>query len=762
MQRRQLIHFSCVLFSCALVAPNAAASETNLQCVIVPPVDSEIKVPEFDLDTDPYNVPIQVKADRTDAIVGEYAEFNGNVIFVQGNSRIAADSARVNQQDESLEAAGNLTFQSELFTVTADSLSANVSTNQATLRQADYWLNGKQIHGHANELKVTDESDLILTNTNFTTCPTDEPDWLLEASKIEIDSSEEWGKIWGAKLRLFDVPVFYMPYMTIPVSEQRKSGFLFPKFSTSTTNGVEAAVPYYWNIAPSYDATITPHIMSARGLFMKGEFRYLAGDSQSGQVNLEYLGDDKKLANSPDRYLYHFEHQGRITEEWRVLANYTDVSDNNYFNDLDSAVSRATDNQLIRVGEVSYFQPNWNFAAKVQDIKVLGEDEIPYQVMPQLTYQYAMPNLGFGADFDFYSELTNFSHKESQYNTATRLHLEPTFSVPYQTPSGSLLGEIKLLQTFYQQQDPNGQLDDSVSRTIPQVRLNGKVNLERQTEWFDSSYRQTLEPQVQYLYVGYEDQSQIGIYDTGILYEDYYGLFRDRRFSGLDRIADANQVTLGLTSRWFDADNVEAAKVSIGQIQYLDNSQVSLTSDLPELTASRSALAGDFDFRLTQDWYLSSALMYNTDAGEVVRGQGTLDFRPSQNKLFQLNYRYVPDIADEVDISQAGVRTAWPITDNLHFVGNFYYDMKLKRSVETYAGFQYEACCWAIRLSYHHYLKTNYEDNNAPPVDPRETFEQGIYLNFVIKGLGGEGPLGISDMLNEGLFNYRRPLYLKN
>ncbi|GLP97340.1 LPS assembly protein LptD [Paraferrimonas sedimenticola] len=771
MHRRQLNTLQWVLILSALPIRSVFAADSDNHCRVLPPPKVLQKLEQTtNTQTDPQapnseddaQAPIQVSAEKSDAVLGDYAEFNGNVRFNQGNRHISADNARVDQQSERLDASGNLIFADKMFTITAESLTAEVATNEATLSQASYWLNGKQIHGDAEQLQVTAESDLILNGTNFTTCPPESQSWLLEAQKIEIDSSEAWGKIWGAKLRLWDVPVFYMPYMTIPVSDQRKSGFLFPSLSTSTTNGVEVALPYYWNISPQFDATITPHVMTNRGLFLKTEFRYLAGEDQRGQINIEYLPDDRKLATKPDRYLYHFNHSGKINEDWRVLASFTDVSDNNYFNDLKSDVSRSTDNQLMRVGEVSYFQPNWNVSAKVQDIKVLGENEVPHQVMPQLTYTYNQPALGYGTDFEFYSEMTNFAHRDSGMNTATRLHFEPTVRLPYQTPSGSLIGEVKLMQTFYEQNDPMRQLNESVSRTIPQVRIHGKMNLERDTTWFEAPYRQTLEPQMQYLYVGYQDQSGIGLYDTGLLYDDYYGLFRDRRFSGLDRIADANQITLGVTSRWFDEANVEAGKISLGQIQYLRNSRVSLTNEVQDQSVSSSALAAEFDFRLVNDWYWSSAVQYNTTFRSVARGQTSLDFRPHTNKLFQLNYRYVPDIADEVDISQAGVRAAWPIREDLHFVGNFYYDMRLKRAVETYAGFQYESCCWAIRLAYRHYLKTNYEDPNLPPISPRETFESGIYLNFVIKGLGGSGPLGISDMLDEGLFNYRRPLYLKN
>lgn len=743
----------------------------NAQCVILPPVpyhqDGESSGPLADQK-------IQIHSDASSAQLGREATFEGNVTFSQAGRKISAERATVNQQEQQLTAQGNLVFQDPLFTVTADSLMAQMRSNNATLEGAQYWLHGQQVHGDAQKLEITQNNNLVLNNTNFTTCPPDNVSWLLEAEKIKIDSKEEWGEIWDAKLRIGGVPVFYIPYMTVPVSEKRKTGFLFPSFSSSTTNGIEIATPFYWNIAPEYDLTFTPHYMSSRGLFTKTEFRYLLGDpgdrqTPTGQFNLEYLGSDNMLDGSPNRYMYHWEHSDALDENWRVLANYTDVSDNNYFNDLKSDVNRATDNQLSRVGEIAYFTDNWDFSARVQDIKVLGKEERPYQVMPQLNFNYRTPGVWEGLDFSFASEITNFRHKEDIYTTASRVHMEPSIRLPIHGPAGSLTSEVKLMQTNYWQHNiQQPELDDSVSRTLPQVRVHGQINFERYTEYFNQNYRQTLEPQFQYLYVGYEDQSSIGLYDTGELQQDYFGLFRDRRFSGLDRIADANQLTLGLTTRLFDERNLEQLKFSLGQIIYFDDSKVSLYENELTEQPSTSVLAAELDARIYKDWFVSGAIQYDTRYSSNKKSEATLDYRPGPNKLLQFSYRYVPDLLnsntnDRVDISQAGVRTTWPITDSLYFVGNWYYDLKEERSVETYTGFQYESCCWAVRLSYHYRIKTNYEDDLKNAVlNEREMFETGVYLNFVIKGLGGSGPLGVSDMLDEGLFNYRKPLYLRN
>ncbi|CAD6367383.1 MULTISPECIES: LPS assembly protein LptD [Shewanella] len=764
----QIRYFLALSLLPQLVLADESPTTTASQCVIEPPV------PRIESHTEGMSAAelnkIRIISDSSNAEMNKQAIFSGNVVFSQGDRHIAADEAILNQETQQFDANGNLVFQDSNFTVTAQSLQAQMRSNRATLEGAKYWLHGQQVNGDAEKLQITINNNLILTNTNFTTCPPDNVSWLLEAEKIKINSEEEWGEIWNAKVRIAGVPVFYIPYMTIPVSDKRKSGFLYPSFSTSTTSGFEVSAPYYWNIAPEYDLTFTPNYMSNRGIFTKTEFRYLAGDAQNGRLNLEYLGNDQLLSSRPNRYLYNWQHQGAIDKHWRVMSNFTEVSDNNYFNDLKSDVNRATDNQLSRIGEVSYFENNWDLSTRVQDIKVLGEEEKPYQVMPQVNFNFRAADFWSNLDFGFNSELTNFAHQDNDVNTATRLHMAPSITLPIHGPSGSLTSQVKLMQTNYWQTnlDPNKNLDDSINRTIPQVRINGQINFERFTELFEQNYRQTLEPQFQYLYVGYEDQRNIGIYDTAQLQDDYYGLFRDRRFSGLDRIADANQMTLGVTTRLFDDHNQEVTKFSLGQIFYLEDSKLGHEDSIFEQNQSTSILAAELDTRLTQDWYLGAAIQYDTNTSDNKKTEATLDFRPEANKLLQLSYRYVPDLLnsntnDLANISQAGVRAAWPINDSLYFVGNWYYDLNENRSVETYTGFQYESCCYALRLSYHYRIKTNYDDNiGSSAIDSRELFESGVYFNVIIKGLGGSGPLGVTDMLNDGLFNYRKPLYLRN
>ncbi|TKB50917.1 LPS assembly protein LptD [Ferrimonas aestuarii] len=742
------------------------------QCTIALPVPLMVdpNAPAVDSST----APVNVQADTSRAIAGESAIFKGKVKLTQGNRAVTADTAEVQQLQQRVTAQGDLVFQDPQLTITADSLEADTANSQATLTNSKYWLHGQQVHGDAEQLELTPDNDIILSKGTFTTCPGEEPDWELKADKIIIDSEEEWGKIYDAQVRVFNTPVFYLPYMTVPVSDKRKTGFLFPAFSTSTKNGVDLKAPFYWNIAPNYDLTLTPQMMSARGVWLAAEGRYLH-ETNAGQLNLEYINNDRldSLLKNDNRYAYAWQHTSYLESGWRLHVNYSDISDDNYFNDFDSAISASTDNQLSRFGEASYFQDNWNVAVKVQDIKVLGDAQDPFRVMPQVNYQYHLPSFYGAADFQFDTELTHFSHEDSNELKATRWHMEPTLTLPYQTPAGGLTAELKLMQTLYQQDIPTNnpnydQLDSFVSRTLPQVRLHGQINFERETSFWSNSYRQTLEPQIQYLYVPYDDQDDIGVYDTALLQDDYDGLFRDRRFSGLDRIADANQFTLGVATRYFDSRNEELLRLSVGQIFYLADSDVTLPNQSNQIQQSSSAMAAELDMKIQDDWFFTGSLQFDTDGGNTNKSEVSVDYRPGRDKLLQLSHRYVPELAinettgEVTDINQFGFRTTWPVAKDTYFVGNYYYDGNLSRTIETFAGIQWESCCWAVRLTYDRHLNTNYNDSGFTDIGQRDSYDTSWSLTFELKGLGSSGPLGVSDMQNEGLFNYRQPYYLRN
>ena len=699
---------------------------------------------------------VQVSADHAIIEYPSLLNYTGNVNFQQNDKFIRANKAQYNQVENIFSASGNLHFQDKRLTLTSDSLITTLDGKNTELKNSQYWFNNSMIHGSSDSFRVDDGRYLVLANAIFTTCPGETPDWALRAKEIKIDTDEAWATITRATLEIFEIPVFYFPYLTLPISDKRSSGFLYPSIGSNTNNGLEISAPFYWNIATNYDMTITPRLMTERGLQFNTEFRYL-DNGQNGLFNFEYLSDDHSYDDS--RYLFYWQHIGQIDDNWRLSTNFTHVSDDNYFNDVGSKYGNKTDNQLVKNIDLAYYSEDWWLNMRVQDIQVLGQQSKPYQLLPQISFHSYNNSLSNTLEYDVFSEFSYLNKADNDVKKTSRLHFEPTIRFPLNYASGNLTTEVKLMQTWYQQDD--GINSESISRTLPQFRIHADVKLERELK-FTPGYTQTLTPQIQYLFVPYEDQESIGLYDTALLRDDYPGLFRSRRFSGLDRIIDTNQITLGMTTIVKDEKNQPRLKASIGQTFYLKTSEMTKQgAGVDQIFPDRSALAGELSYSLNNRWAFSHAMQLNEQQSSITQSKSTLDYRLHDSKLVQLSHRYVKDISHD-KINQLGFQAIWPINNEWTFVGNYYRDINLNRTIETFTGLQYESCCWSIRVQVYRQIQAQYIEGINNSVLSNEQFDTGVSFNFQIKGLGSEKSTDASEMLSGGLFSYRRPYYLKN
>lgn len=703
---------------------------------------------------------IHINANKSTIIKNQLASFEGDVTLINKDHTIIADQLEFNRQTLALLAKGNIQYQSDNINIFADDLNVSESANKTTLHGTSYQLSENPGHGSAGELSISVDGNLSLLDSTYTTCVGEVPDWQIQASEITISTKENKGEMYHARLRVFDVPVLYIPYFSFPVTNERKTGFLYPSFKTSSQSGLEIETPFYLNITENIDATLTPRYMSKRGTQLLTEFRYLSGQ-QAGIIDVEYLHNDNEIkVNDDPRYLARIQHVGTFSENFRAYIDFTTISDDNYLVDIGSKQYNDNDAYLYQIGELSYFGENWQSTLKIQDFEVLGDHEASYKTLPQLEVLLQQPLDFFNSQFELYSELSQFSASNVNQTDANRYHIEAGFTLPVSSPAWFLNSEVKLLQTYYQQKDIpiNSALEENVSRTLPKVRFHGGINLDRPMELFDNNYTQTLEPQLQYLYVGYEDQSNIGIYDSTTLQDDYDGLFRDRRNSGLDRIAAANQYSWGITSRILDPSNTELMRFSLGRITYIDTFD---SLDESNLNASESALAADLFFRLNHQWQISSDLQYDTKSSLVNKSQINIDYRFNKNNNVQLNHRFTRDVSGN-RLEQVSLLTNFPINKDWKFVGRATQDLIQSRSLETYIGFQYESCCWAIRIAHHRHIISNF-DNQDSINENRDEFDSGFMVQFIIKGLNGQqSSVGTDDMFNSSIFGYKRPYFLNN
>jgi len=713
---------------------------------------------------------IKILSDYSSIEKDSTAKFTGNVTLIDKNQTILADQLSFNRSLMTFNAQGNIHYQSPSIDILAGALNANKTNKSSTMFETHYQLYGNPVHGSANELRLSSTEGLSLLDSTFTTCAGENPDWQIRASEISISADGSEGSAYHAQIRLFDIPVLYLPYFSFPVSKKRKTGFLYPKIGSSSNSGLEIETPYYWNIAPNLDATITPHYMSKRGTQLKTEFRYLAG-MQSGSVNLEYLNNDKAITSNDDaRYLARIQHVGTFSDNFRAYIDFTSISDDNYLVDIGSAQYNSNDAYLYQIGELSYFGKHWQTTLKLQDFEVLGNHQASYKTLPQIEISTQQPLALFEdqtlpIQFELYSELSSFQPETSQQVSANRYHVETGLSIPIAKPAWFFTSELKLMHTYYQQDNiqEESELVNNVNRTLPKLRFHGGINFDRSMALFGQNYTHTIEPQLQYLYIPEKDQTTIGLYDTAKLQDDYNGLFRDRAYSGLDRISGANQYTWGVTSRVLNQSNVEIFRLSVGRIQYLSNNNnvdEIINLNLPDNDkVQQSSMAADLFYRFNHQWQINSDIQYNTQESFTNKSQVTLNYQVDKYHSIQLSHRYTRDVSGS-SLEQASLLANLALNRDWAFVGRLTQDLQQKRTLESYAGLQYESCCWAVRIAYHRHINSNLSDDGFFN-ENRDEFNSGFMLQFIIKGLNGkQGSIGTQDMFDSSIFGYKRPNYL--
>ncbi|MBE0365303.1 LPS-assembly protein [Pseudoalteromonas ulvae UL12] len=720
---------------------------------------------------------MDIEADNVEVIGTQSAQFSGDVVINSPLMTLTAQSALIDKIQGLLDARGPITFEDNQSVITSSGLNANLGENSINLHGAEYRLTQQQGRGYAEKLAIN-ENELNLFNGSFTTCPADSETWSIHASKIRLSQEEGWGETYGAVLKVYDTPLLYIPYFTYPINDKRKSGFLAPNIGSSDRYGLETKTPYYWNIAPNYDATITPRYMSNIGLQLQTEFRYLTEQHQ-GLIALEYLKKDDSEPTLDDRYLFHWQQSSKLSDNWRGMIDVTNISDDNYLTDLNSNYANKTDTQLYRTGLLTHLGERWQTDIKVQNFEVLGDHLSSYSAYPQISFNqtqaYQWQNINFTVD----GELSHFKNNDlkkannadknvAKIYEATRLHIEPKAQYLYQDYAWSFLSELSLMQTNYQQKGDlteNGyQFDETVNRTLPKLRLYGQINFERDTDWLVEDGLQTLTPQLQYLYVPDKNQDNIGFYDTTRLQDDFFGLFRDKRYSGVDRIARANQFTLGATTRIFSNKNEELFNLSVGQIFYLSN-EAKPSEQTAALIASEGSynalFAGEAMLHWHRRWYLSSGVQYDTEGKQFIQSHVTLDYKGDDQQLVQVNHRFANDVSGN-KIEQMGMFTSVPINQNWHFIASYHRDLETNRSVELLTGLQYESCCWAFQITGHRQIETDLNQSISGLNEQTAVFDSGIRFNFVFKGLGGKDSYDANKLLQQGIFNYRRPYFLNN
>ncbi|TCP94886.1 LPS-assembly protein [Cricetibacter osteomyelitidis] len=748
---------------------------------------------------DPNELPVYIEAD--DAVLNQptNAKYIGNVDIKQGNRHLTTDSAEIIQSGDKNNPQrvalvnGNIDYKDDTINLLGSDAKINLNTNDTNLKDADYQLVNRQGRGTAEEVEIR-QRYRKMKNATFTSCLPNDDAWTIQASEMTQDLEDEVAEMWHARFKVKGVPIFYTPYLQLPIGDRRRSGLLIPpEFGHSSRDGFFYGQPIYWNIAPNYDATFTPKYMTSRGWQLNGEFRYLTHIGE-GKFAGEYINDDRYTdytGENRSRHLFYWQHSSSFLQNWRLNVNYTKVSDKRYFNDFDSDYGSSTDGYATQYARIAYYQPNWNFSVSAKQYQIFDENVNigPYKALPQIDFNYYKNDLLNGwVDFKLYSQAVHFDNDSALMPTAWRFHAEPSLNIPLSNSYGSLNIETKLYATHYQQKKGKGigaeNVERRVNRTIPQLKVDLQTVLATK-ETFIKDYTQTIEPHVQYLYRPYRNQNNIGSslknnylgygYDSSLLQQDYFALFRDRRYSGLDRIASANQITVGGTTRIFDKNANERFNLSLGQIYYINPSRIDDSEDSGTAEHS-SSWALESNWKINNEWNWRGSYQYDTRLNETSLANMTLEYNPEKMNLVQLSYRfasqryidqnlgsaansiYINGVRYGQNINQVGMTVAWEVADNWALVGRYYHDIALNKPIEQYAGVQYSTCCWSAGVGVRRYATSK---SNQAYSDSKDVFyDNSVHFTVELRGLGSSHHSGISRMLDRGLIPYTKPFDL--
>jgi len=679
---------------------------------------------------------IELRAGAVEAALGDAptASMTGGIVLRRGDRLAGADSARYHPEQRALLLEGSVRYEDPDSLVLSDSAEFGYESGRIRFEGARFEVGADNARGAASILEITEDGRLKLAEVRYTTCPPDSNDWLIEAGEIELDSQTGVGKARNVKLRFQGVPILYSPYLSFPLTDARKSGVLTPEIGSTGRSGNELSVPYYWNIAENYDATLTPRLLTDRGLLFGTEFRYLFTASE-GMVDVDYLPNDSKFDDN--RYRVEFDHETLFGSGWRNVIDFRQVSDNQYFEDLGGSQSVSSITHLNRSLAFDYLGENWTLLGRVQDYQTIDSaiapEDTPYRRLPQLYARGYWPDGALGLTYALDSELVYFDRDVGV--TGWRLNAAPQVSLPFDRPGWFVTPSVILDYTQYDLADTGPGQDAKPARTVPISSLDVGARLERPMS--ASGQRvQTLEPRLLYVHVPYRDQSDLPVFDTISPDLNLVQLYRKNRYLGADRIADADQLSIGITSRVIDvASGRELMSATIGQALYLSPQSVTLPGEPPNI-ADSSDFVARVRFLLYDNLNFDIGHQWGGDLG-TAQSQARLQYRPQSDKILNFAYRFRRDSLEQGDVSWS-----WPLSQNWNFVGRYNYSFRDDKVLEQFYGLEYESCCWGVRLVSRQYISTR-----------DGTRDSSIGLQLVLKGMTSVGTKA-DRLLERGILGY--------
>lgn len=656
------------------------------------------------------------------------------------------------------------------------------------------------VWGRAKHAISSVKGVLLLKKATYTTCQPDNPAWYLGGDEVDLNRNTGRGEVTHATLYLKKLPVFYMPYFNFPIDKRRQTGFLTPTPSYSKDSGFGFDIPYYLNLAPNYDLTLTPQIFTNRGVLMGGAFRYLTVTS-TGSANINYIPydsafvryrDSKSDSSTSDyhslkalkesknsRGLFNFQNNSRFSENWKSSININYATDDYFLQDFGNKGTIIDNDQLLNRADIAYTDYHWDFLGRLQVFQTLHpitstgvQDQ--YKRLPQINFSGDFPSGWGGLDYRLDSELVNFMHRDDFYETnnlstivsGSRFNIMPSIGAPMHWLGGYITPRVQLQATGYNIHDQlDSKAPNSFTRLHPLLSIDSGIVFRRDIKFFHKGYVQTLEPRLFYLLVPTISQDEIPKFDTYLPAFDFNQLFRANRFSGIDRVGDANQIALGVTTRFLDEDGQEKLNIGLGQIVSMHKHRIDLDNNVdaifgvdPLRHETLSPIVGKLQYLIVPKVNITFNAAWDPSYHRFNTFDTNLQYLNSSDRVVNLWYRYVikgdqdPALEKPIDFSRIGVSTGWKVWQRWNIIGGLSYNISYKRAQNYLYGLEYNSCCWAMRIV-HSRNFVNVDINNY------KTYDSRIYLQLLLKGFNNFDYGGLEGVLASQVSGYHNKLH---
>lgn len=682
----------------------------------------------------------RLEADSIDGVYGQSSLARGNAVLTRDGRRLQADWLRLFQDREQVEGGEHSVIDSPQARIEGGAFQLDAATFHGQIEQPRFQLQGRRGRGEAVRLLFEGEGQYRLQDASFTSCQPEQGGWRLRASEIRLDYEHNYGVARHGRLEFYSAPLLYAPWADFTLDGSRKSGVLPPTLGYDSQNGADITLPYYFNLAPNYDLTLSPRSIARRGVQLGGELRWLH-NAGGGEFGGEWLGRDAQTGEQRDAQQLRYQHT--LPADWRLQLNLQRTGDDAYLRDLDNRLGFGSQTQLPREATLSRRSSQWAIDIKTLRYQTLQDPAaplaLPYDRLPQISFS-ATPDLGLSwLSLESRLEATRFAHV-SQIN-GERLLAQPSLSLPLTASYGFLRPRLSLRSSHYQLSQADGGDAGSSNSRVPIYSVDSGLIFEREFSAWGGDWLQTLEPRLYYLRAPVRDQASQPNFDSAVAELNYGQLFNDNRYTGGDRVGDANELTLGLSSSLFEnASGVERLRLQLGQRFYFAEQQVTLPGEAARSNEQRrSDLLAGLAAQLGAGLAAEAGWQYNPQQGRSEKLSAGFSYAPQAGKALSLRYR-LNRSANQREIDLAG---QWPLTGGWYGVARHNYSLELGRPLESVGGLEYNAGCWTWRLIARRSLTTS------------QDYRTGWYAQLELTDLGqlGRNPL---DLLRDSIPGYSR------